>query len=179
VIDDYRVEYPANRRELLDRLPKGAIAAEIGVYTGRFSEVILDRCEPRELHLIDPWAPTEEAIFRNIHPAVWDAIYGAMADRFHGTQVTLHRAPSGDALATFPDNYFDWVYVDADHAYNHARNDILAAGRVVRPGGFVAGHDWQIRGVQRAVLDALNSTRFKLRYLTSDHLPSYALEVVD
>lgn len=36
-------------------IKKGAVAAEIGVHKGEFSQLILDLTDPKELHLIDPW----------------------------------------------------------------------------------------------------------------------------
>ena len=44
-----------DREWLLKRLPKRSVCAEIGVYEGRFSELILRIARPRKLHLIDPW----------------------------------------------------------------------------------------------------------------------------
>ena len=43
------------RSRLLSHMPKNGIAAEIGVWEGKFSRKILLATEPRELHLIDPW----------------------------------------------------------------------------------------------------------------------------
>lgn len=43
------------RARMLAEMPKGGIAAEIGVWEGNFSEKILEIADPKELHLIDPW----------------------------------------------------------------------------------------------------------------------------
>ena len=43
------------RGRLLDKMPKGGTAAEIGVWEGQFSRRILEICAPDRLHLIDPW----------------------------------------------------------------------------------------------------------------------------
>ena len=42
-----------DRFHLLDRLPKGAKVAEVGVRFGEFSRDIVDRCAPKKLFLID------------------------------------------------------------------------------------------------------------------------------
>ena len=44
-----------NRNEAIALLPKGGSWAEIGVFRGDLSEQILDVCQPKELHLVDPW----------------------------------------------------------------------------------------------------------------------------
>src|ERR1700722_8165156 len=43
------------REDFLRRLPSRAVAAEIGVFRGEFTESILKINRPRELHLIDGW----------------------------------------------------------------------------------------------------------------------------
>src|SRR5688572_23152867 len=40
----------ANREDMLDRLPKGGLAAEVGTFKGEFARQILDRCAPSKLH---------------------------------------------------------------------------------------------------------------------------------
>lgn len=47
---------------------------------------------------------------------------------------------------------FDMVFIDADHAYDCIRDDILAYQPLVRPGGLLCGHDFGgYNGVTRAV----------------------------
>jgi len=41
------------RNNLLKLLPQKLIIAEIGVFEGEFSNIILNECNPNELHLID------------------------------------------------------------------------------------------------------------------------------
>ena len=36
-------------------IPKGGIGVELGVFKGRFSEVLLKNTKPKLLYLIDPW----------------------------------------------------------------------------------------------------------------------------
>lgn len=45
----------ATRQSILSCLPESNIVCEIGVYIGNYSEDILTNCNPKELHLIDPW----------------------------------------------------------------------------------------------------------------------------
>jgi predicted O-methyltransferase YrrM len=46
---------------------------------------------------------------------------------------------------------FDMCYIDADHSYDAVRRDILACTRVVKPDGWLAGHDYHQPQVERAV----------------------------
>ncbi|MBL8552418.1 MAG: class I SAM-dependent methyltransferase [Hyphomonadaceae bacterium] len=132
----------ASREDLLLRLPKGGRIAEVGVETGAFSRRILQVAEPRELHLID-------LDFSRIDAAV-------RAD----PRAILHKAPSSVAIASFPDDHFDWIYIDADHSYPGVRRDIEAAAAKVAPGGYLVFNDFAhidpglgLYGVHRAVVE--------------------------
>lgn len=140
----------ARRRELLSKLPKAAVAAEIGVWEGRFSEVILEVAAPRELHLIDPWTYQPEfsntGFGRKKFATRMDEMFNEVSQRFAAVPaVHLHRAMSGDALAGFPDGYFDWVYVDGNHNSPVIDEDLALSAVKVRAGGMIAGDDynWQ------------------------------------
>ena len=44
------------RRPFIEQyLPKNGIGAELGVFKGVFSSVLLETTKPKKLHLIDPW----------------------------------------------------------------------------------------------------------------------------
>ncbi len=49
---------------------------------------------------------------------------------------------SDKAAAQFPDGFFDFVYLDADHAYAAVDADIKAWWPKVRSGGVLGGHDY-------------------------------------
>ena len=149
------------RTRLLGHMPKGGVAAEIGVWEGKFSERILEIAAPRELHLIDPWLYQPEfgntGFGRKKNETRMEEMYREVKARFAGNAaVTVHRAMSKDALGSFPDGYFDWVYVDGNHNEPFVGEDLDLARRKVRPGGIIAGDDfnWQVEigaPVRRAV----------------------------
>lgn len=140
----------ARRRELLSKLPKAAVAAEIGVWEGRFSDVILEVTGPRELHLIDPWLYQPEfsntGFGRRKFADRMEEMHQDVSRRFAAVpEVRIHRAMSGDALRGFADGYFDWVYIDGNHNSPVVDEDLALSAVKVRPGGLIAGDDynWQ------------------------------------
>ena len=153
-----------DRDALLRRIPRGAVCAEIGVWKGQFSEVILRRTTPAELHLIDPWLFQSEYPNRMYGGSVaksqqdMDRIYEDVAAMFHGdSRVRIHRSKSEEALGSFPDGYFDWVYIDGNHYFEHVLLDLELSTRKVRGGGFVAGDDYLWRdGDDQPVKRAVN-----------------------
>lgn len=78
----------------------------------------------------------------------------------HLPNISIRKGFSADVLASFPDDYFDWLYIDGNHLYEFVRKDIEISFKKVRPGGIIAGDDyfWQKDGrahVKEAVLDAM------------------------
>jgi len=164
------------RARLLGHMPKGAIAAEIGVWEGKFSQKILDLTEPSELHLIDPWLYQPEfgntGFGRKKNETRMDEMFHEVRERFAGRpEVKVHRAMSQAALASFPDGYFDWVYIDGNHNEPFVGEDLALARRKVKAGGTISGDDynWQtdIGAPVRAAVEKLmaelgDAARFKL-----------------
>lgn len=161
-------EQSGGRQFLLDMLPRESIGAEIGVHLGDFSQQILESVSPKELHLIDPWEHHTSGIYKTAWygggakggQAELDERYSSILRRFdrniHAGQVKVHRGYSTDMLQQFPDQYFDWVYIDGNHLYEYVKNDLELSLDKVKDGGFITGDDyteggWWEGGVKKAV----------------------------
>jgi hypothetical protein len=162
---------------ILRLIPKHSVCAEIGVYKGDFSELILER-DPKKLHLIDPWKFESEGTYTNSwyggffgkSQANMDTIYTSVLDRFRAPMrsgiVEVHRNTSTDSCSQFPDNYFDWIYIDGNHLYEFVKCDLEMFWSKVKVHGLVAGDDygnpgWWQDGVTKAVDEAIASGRFE------------------
>lgn len=150
------------RGRLLESLPKGGVVAEIGVWEGDFSQRILDICQPKELHLIDPWLYMPEfgntGFGKKKNEHLMEARYHKVVERFSGNpRVKVHRALSDAALSAFPDESLDWVYIDGNHNDPIVGNDLALSLRKVKPNGIISGDDFnwmsdaQAAPVKRAV----------------------------
>lgn len=153
---------------LLRILPVNSIGAEIGVHKGDFSQRILELVDPVELHLIDPWkhetSPTYEKAWYGGKAlngqSEMDERFVSVCHRFRKeiseNRVKIHRATSAEILDKFPDDYFDWIYIDGNHLYPFVRADLETSFRKVKRGGFVTGDDydeggWWDGGIKKAV----------------------------
>lgn len=56
--------------------------------------------------------------------------------------VKIVRNFSYEASLSFPDNYFDFIYIDAAHDYESMVEDLNAWWPKLKPGGILAGHDY-------------------------------------
>ena len=57
-------------------------------------------------------------------------------------------------------NFFDFVFIDANHSYDHVRADIGAWRKKIKPTGFISGHDYnhpRFPGVKTAVKEAFGN----------------------
>jgi len=93
----------SSRENLLYYLPKNAVVAEVGTQTGYFAINIIDVNQPAILHTIDiNWSIFEtEKFVREIESGV----------------IQIHEGDSVGILSQFPEQHFDWIYIDADHSY--------------------------------------------------------------
>ena len=132
----------ASRDDLVGLLPRQGRIAEVGTLKGHFARHILAVSEPAELHLVD-------LDFSSLEPAVAEDV-----------RVQLHNGTSHQVLMRFPDAYFDWIYIDADHSYAGVSRDAHAAALKIKPGGYLIFNDFAhmdpflgAYGVHRAVVD--------------------------
>lgn len=159
-----------NRTALLEHFPKHAVVAEVGVDEGHYSEKILKITAPRVLHLIDPWDSERYG----------DDKMRTVADKFKkqidSGQVVIHRGHGVEVLTEFPDDTFDWVYLDASHRYRETLEELELCRLKVKGGGLIAGHDYTAGNVERAVqygvVEAVNEFcgkyDYRLAYLTNE-----------
>ena len=94
------------------------------------------------------------------------------ADLLRRPDVELHVGDSSSLLATFSDQYFDWIYVDGDHSYEGVSRDIRVARSKVKPGGLLIFNDFTIwspvecidYGVAHAVCELAANSGFEFVY---------------
>ncbi|TML60700.1 MAG: class I SAM-dependent methyltransferase [Actinobacteria bacterium] len=153
---------PQGRLFLFKMLPRGSVGAEIGVWKGDFSKLLLRRVRPTEFHLIDPWALVtdasySEARYSKAKQEEMDAMHQSLVETLgRHPGVAIHRESSMEAARRFDDAHFDWVYIDGDHTYEGVRGDLVAWVPKVKAGGLVMCDDyvegqWFQGGVKRAV----------------------------
>jgi predicted O-methyltransferase YrrM len=76
--------------------------------------------------------------------------------------VKLLCSDSENASSLFPDEFFDLVFIDANHSYKNVKNDILCWLPKLKQGGTISGHDYcdAWPGVKQAVDEIF--AKFKL-----------------
>jgi hypothetical protein len=190
------------RENLVAFLPHGGVGAEVGVAQGDFAAVLLERARPSRLHLIDPWSYREDSkgserqLLNEVAgksgpfapPAtneVAEEHYRAICDRFADrNDVTLHRQFSYKAAREFSDRYFDFVYLDGNHEYEHVLQDLCDFAPKIKEDGLLLGHDFFedkfAKENHYGVIDAVKRflqrfKEFRILCLTYDTFSSFVL----
>jgi len=151
--------------------------AEIGVFRAHSAKYILYKCH----NIIDEYWGIDKYDTRwngvtYTHPKLdehrWHEMY-IRSCRFTPfyPQFKIMRMSSEEAAQLFPkrffpDGYFDFVYIDADHTYDMVKNDIQLWLPIVKKGGLIGGHDYgfpdeicRYGGVQKAVDEMFEADR--------------------
>jgi hypothetical protein len=174
------LEALATRQDLLAHLPPRGVAAEMGVSRGRFTADILRINQPRKLHLIDVWNSAR------YEQSLKQAILDKFSDSFASGQLEINEGYSTTVVDSFPDSYFDWIYIDTDHSYSTTRDELALYERKMKPGGIIAGHDYAVGnwkaalkfGVVEAVYEFCVTRDWELLHITMECKttnPSFAI----
>ena len=153
--------------EILRKLPNGPCkAAEVGVWDGRLSELLL--CERPELtlYMVDRWAavPSDHryavdgsrALGHKTEAEFAAALYSACErTMFARDRVQILVGESVGQARCVLDGILDLCFLDADHSYDGVREDLSAWWPKVKVGGWLSGHDWN-HPHQGRVMQAVN-----------------------
>jgi predicted O-methyltransferase YrrM len=116
--------------------------AEIGVLEGKFSEILCRELPDATIYSIDKWE--FYPLYKNFRRSwMYEPIYKKAKETLapYKNNVII-REWSMDALKQFEDNSLDFVFIDANHEFQHITNDIAEWRNKVRSGGIISGHDF-------------------------------------
>lgn len=152
--------------------------AEIGVFTGYFSEILCKTIPGLDLTCVDVWGwgkykKAEQECLERLRP--YDTI--------------IIKEYSVEAAKQVPDGSLDFVYIDAAHDYENVKKDLEAWTPKVRIGGVVSGDDFYNfpsgkGGVMQAVTEFTSNNRYNLKLtdwnednpIRDDRQPSFYFE---
>ena len=139
---------------------------EIGTRYGQSARIWLDIIPKLELVCIDPYLGSAEQ----------EKVYAdAQANLAEYPNVVLLRITSRAAVPSFEDGSLDFVYIDGDHTFDEAVQDIVQYAPKVRSGGLVLVHDYchfRRSGVIQAVDAYTRCHRIEPWYVTRDYEPT-------
>ena len=157
---------------LLNELGLFGNAVEIGVDQGCYAGEILRRWKGRLYFMVDPWQryPEYNDLFERDQP-IMDAIYKNVVEGCRkDPRIVILRGFSVPVGKLFHDGYFDFAYIDADHTYKSANEDINTWWSKIKSGGILAGHDYKEgMGVIQAVDEFVKENNLTLNLTEEDY----------
>jgi len=159
---------------------KFEVGCEVGVASGRNAEKMVQRIPGLKLYLVDNYFYTKEYK----HKSKWTAAtclkrakarFARLHKKYDFEEIFIGK-DSLDAVKDFKDESLDFVYIDANHAFDYAIRDIIEWSRKVRVGGVIAGHDYYMfdeRGVVFAVDAYIKAHNVKPVYFTDEKRHTY------
>lgn len=156
---------------VIDRVPadRPVIGAEVGVLTGKLSAPLLAARPLLTLYLIDSWAPPapgssylttpDDHARKSAADHERDYLRALAATAPYADRRRVRRALSIEAAAGLRRNTdgarrLHFAFIDADHSRAGVAADIAAWLPLIRPGGWIGGHDYDhplFPGVAEAV----------------------------
>ena len=142
------------RAYILEQLNKNSKVVEVGVWKGDFSKQIWNISSPNLLILVDSWTFDEKV--RGCAPQVngeeplnqnfFDQAKNDTFNKFENIQnVHILDLNSLDASNNYEDNFFDYIYIDAEHTYKAVTNDLKVWYPKLKKNGILFGDDYYWR----------------------------------
>lgn len=130
-----------------DRISVVSVGVEIGCFKGELSEALLATFPNLTLHCVDPWEDLEGydeggyiADSNQGQFDKWFEVFKERTDRF-GDRRVIHRATSTNAAEQVRGS-LKFAFIDGDHSYESAKNDIFKWAPKLKQGGLLCGHDY-------------------------------------
>jgi hypothetical protein len=172
-------------------VPKGSKICELGVFAGDFTKIIYESCLPAELIAVDLFEGTTGSGDQNGNNFKFidlNKYYNYLTDYFKNYPVKILKGDTVSVLEKYPDEYFDCIYIDADHSYEGSKRDIICSYKKLKKNGFLMGHDYGMNmqkakntyefGVSRAVNEFCEKNNLQIYAFANDGCISFSIKKI-
>lgn len=146
------------------------VGVELGVYRGENFKYLIENCPNLKLTGVDlyesqpenngpeKWTPGE-----NGHKWDHNQYYQDMLNfcKKYSNRAEIIKDYTTQASKKFEENSLDFVFIDADHGYEGCLRDIREWAPLVKPGGYIIGHDIHFPTVKQAVTEYFGQDSWK------------------
>ena len=127
---------------------------ELGSFIGASTRAMLDNSEAK-IWCVDSWRGSETG--RGLRPT--EKHFRLFLEHIRDVRgrVVILKMFTREAAALLPNDFFDMVFIDADHSYGAVRFDILHYAPLLKLGGLLCGHDYEVgRRIRRGLIRAVD-----------------------
>ena len=158
--------------EMVQSAAPDASFVEVGAYYGKsaayLATEIYNSGKNIKFHVVDTWRGSpehQEDGWGRQEAMINDTAFDIFVNNLKPVEgyYIPHKMTSLQASALFEDNSLDFVFIDADHAYESVKADINAWYPKVKPGGYIGGHDYNKAAEDDPVVKAVDEIFAKNR----------------
>lgn len=128
---------------------------EIGSYIGESTMIFADRF--KEVVSVDPYINDYDLEDAACSFAPFDKVYEQFVrNTLSIPNIKSIRETSENAFSILKDQQWDMVYIDGLHTFEGVSFDIAHYKTIIKPGGFICGHDYGWGNVRHAIGNLLD-----------------------
>ena len=156
----------ASRNKVLNNI--NLVGAEIGVHRGEYSVQIYNFFKKEKFNLnfflVDQWIVDDE--FKEYGSNNLDVAYKHVQQRFKNNKdIKIMNTSSLNASKDFKDEYFDFVYIDANHDYEFVLQDLKLWFPKLKSKGILFGDDYsRPYGVHQALAEFTHENKLTVHF---------------
>lgn len=159
--------YPNLYSRFVRELGDGSRIVEVGCWKGKsvayLAVEVINSGKDIKIDAVDTWkgTPDESHHQQDIYVKT-DKLYQLFLSNISSLSDVINpfRMTSVEASLLYEDNSIDVVFIDAGHTYEDVKQDIITWKPKVKKGGYLAGHDYLLDGVSKAVKETVGSVEF-------------------
>ena len=172
-----------SRNDLTKLIKPSSIGCELGVFLGEYSDILIQSEKFHRFYLVDTFngiVGSGDSNGENIRTLTGHYLFEFIKQKYiNNSNVSIEKTDSITFLKSKPDKYFDFIYIDTVHTYEHLSAELEESLRVIKNNGFICGHDYN-RDMFPGVVDAVIefTSKYKLTYYTTsqEKLSSFIIE---
>jgi hypothetical protein len=151
---------------------------ELGVYKGKYSEILKIKIPDLDLTGIDGWKTYKGYKDYEVTDLETEA-FNQAKQRAEKNGFRIIQAWSVDASKMFEDESLDFIFIDSNHDFAHVIEDLAAWSPKIKKGGIISGHDFfesrrERYGVKYAVPAWCAYQRIPMLFvINGDRIPSW------
>jgi hypothetical protein len=151
----------AGLREMIEyihaHIGHNMVICEVGCFQGESTAIFASYDFIERIICIDPldFKAVKDDPESQAHPEEFEGLYERFIEKTkeNNKKMQLVRKLSQNACRSYPNNWFDFIYLDASHQYLDVSFDIEQWKRCIVHDGYIGGHDYI---GHKGVYDAVN-----------------------
>jgi len=144
-----------DKEEFAKHIPKGSRILEIGTLAGDYADILIKEVKPESIDLVDVFQAND---WPDCNRFKKENHFSFVKNRFKDVNnVAYHKGYSDDILPKL-DKKFDYIYIDANHDYDHCKADLLNSLPLLSEDGIIGFNDYivdQDHGVDYGVIEVV------------------------